>query len=489
MKLNQKTLAVLPSFVRKPRYGRDRVNSSIVHIGVGNFHRAHQAYFLDTLLNNNYTDWSICGMGVKQADSQIYKTLKEQDFLYTLLVKHPDGEIQPQVIGSIMDFIFVPDDPVVAIEKLADLQTKIVSLTITEGGYNFDQNGEFITDNPDIQWDIRHSGAPKTVFGLLAAALKIRMEKDISAFTIVSCDNIQHNGDVTRKMLLSFTSIFDEPLSEWIQSNVCFPNSMVDRITPVTIPSDIELLYRETGIKDNSPVTCEPYIQWVIEDNFSDGRPALEKVGVQFTNDIGSYEKMKIRLLNAGHSLLGMIGLLYGYSTIDEAVNDAGIQKLLRAFMDTEVTPVLGTIDNIDLNEYKDNLIKRFKNPNIKDQLLRICSESSSKLPKFLIPTIWEQLENNGPIRCSALILAAWCHLLAQYEQKENINLFKDDILDVLINNAKISIEDDPMMFLKTASVFGDLVDNYRFTETYLNVLENIRKSGIKKIVNQFAEV
>jgi mannitol 2-dehydrogenase len=488
MKLNQETLAILPSFVRKPLYGRDILNPSIVHIGVGNFHRAHQAFYQDKLLGNNDTDWTICGMGVKLADERVYKTLKEQDFLYTLMVKHPAGKIESRIIGAITDFIFVPDNPIAAIEKLADSRTKIVTLTITEGGYNFNQNGEFITDNPDVAWDIRHLEAPKTVFGLISAALKIRMEENIPAFTIVSCDNIQHNGAVARKMLLSFTNIIDKSLSEWIQANVCFPNSMVDRITPVTNPDDIKRLYEETGIEDSWPVTCEPYIQWVLEDNFSNGRPAWEKVGVQFTTDIEPFEKMKIRLLNAGHSLLGMIGLLYGYTTVDEAVNDSGIQKLLRAFFDTEVTPILGTIENINLNEYKDSLIERFKNPNINDQLTRICSESSAKLPKFLIPTIREQLEMNGPVEYSALILAAWCRLLELHGQEGNNYKFHDEILDVLKKNAKSSAEDDPMMFLQTSSVFGDLVNNARFIATYLNSLENIRKSGIKKIVNHLIE-
>jgi len=488
MKLNQETLAILPSFVRKPWYDRDIVNPSIVHIGVGNFHRTHQAFYQDKLLNNNDTDWTICGMGIRPVDERIYKILKEQDFLYTLMVKHPAGEIESRVIGAITDFIFVPNNPIAAIEKLADSQTKIVTLTITEGGYNFDQNGEFITDNPDVGWDIRHPGAPKTVFGLIAAALKIRMEDNIPAFTIVSCDNIQHNGDVARKMLLSFTNIIDKSLSEWIQANVCFPNSMVDRITPVTNPNDIERLYRETGIEDSWPVTCEPYIQWVLEDNFSNGRPAWEKVGVQFTTDIGPFEKMKIRLLNAGHSLLGMIGLLYGYTTVDEAVNDSDIQKLLRAFFDTEVTPILGAIENINLNEYKDSLIERFKNPNIKDQLTRICSESSAKLPKFLIPTIREQLERNGPVEYSALILAAWCRLLELHGQEGNNYQFHDEMLDILKKNAKSSAEDGPILFLQISNVFGDLVNNDRFVETYLNSLENIRESGIKKIVNQLIE-
>ncbi len=483
MKLNQKNMTLLPSGVQKPIYERAALKQSIVHIGVGGFHRAHQAFYLDELLNKGDTDWAICGMGIKQTDERIYKTLKEQDCLYTLIVKHTGGEIQSRVIGSITDFIFVPEDPTAAIEKLSDPQTKIVTLTITEGGYNFDQNGEFIINNPDIQWDIKNPGVPKTVFGLIAAALKIRMGKNIPAFTVLSCDNIQHNGDVARKMLLSYTGTVDKSLSEWIQVNVCFPNWMVDRITPVTTPKDIELLHSETGIEDVWPVTCEPYIQWVLEDKFSDGRPAWEKVGVQFTTHIDPFEKMKIRLLNAGHSFLGLIGLLYGYETIDQTVNDPDIRKALLAFMDEEVTPVLGEIEGVNLTAYKDSLIERFANPNIKDQLTRICSESSAKLPKFLIPTIREQLEHNGPVNRSTFVLAAWCRLM-ELSGQEGFNYgLRDEMLELLTNNAKLSANDDPLMFISISAVFGELINNERFVNTYLSSIENIRRNGIHKAV------
>jgi mannitol 2-dehydrogenase len=422
-------------------------------------------------------------MGVKPVDKKIFKVLKEQDCLYTLIVKYPDGSVQPQVIGSVTDFIFVPGNPVAAIEKLADPETKIVSLTITEGGYNFDQSGEFIMDNPEILWDLQHPKEPKTVFGLMASALKIRKEKDIPPFTILSCDNIQHNGDVARKMLLSFTRASDESLSEWIEVCVCFPNGMVDRITPVTQPQDIDWLREKYGLEDAWPVTCEPYIQWVLEDNFSNGRPAWEKAGVRFTSNIDPYEKMKIRLLNAGHSFLGFTGLLCGYETIDQTVNDPEIQKALRAFMDEEVTPVLGEIEGIDLTAYKDSLIERFMNPNIKDQLTRICSESSAKLPKFLIPTIREQLERNGPVKRSIFVLAAWCRIMELYGQKGYDYRFGDDMLDQLIDNAKSSVQEDPVRFIKIGSVFGDLINNERFVNTYLSSIENIRKNDFHNVV------
>jgi mannitol 2-dehydrogenase len=485
MKLNQNNLKLLSSGVQATLYNREVLKPFIVHIGVGGFHRAHQAFCLNELLNNGLTDWAICGMGVKPMDKRIYKALKEQDYLYTLIIKHPDGNIRPQVVGAIADYIFVPDSPETAIEKLADPQTKIVSLTITEGGYNFDQNGDFIFDNPDIQWDIHHPNNPKTIFGLLATALKIRMERNIPAFTVLSCDNIRHNGDVVKKMLLSYTDAIDKTLSNRIDANVCFPNSMVDRITPVTTQQDIELLSEKYGIEDACPVTCEPFIQWVLEDNFSCGRPVWEKVGAQFVKDIDPYEKIKLRLLNAGHSFLGFAGSLYGYETIDEAVNNTLIQKCLRTFMDEEVTPLLGKIEGVDLEEYKDNLIERFKNPNIKDQLTRICSESSAKLPKFLIPTVKEQLQNNGPIKYSIIALAAWCRTLELYAKKQYNYPIQDAILTELTQAAVLAAENEPSAFLGITAVFDDLTKQSRLVKEFAKSFNDIRTFGIKAVLTE----
>jgi mannitol 2-dehydrogenase len=489
MKLNKNNLIELSDNIRVPNYIREALTPSIVHIGVGGFHRAHQAFYLDELLNKGLTDWTICGMGIKPTDERIYTALKEQDYLYTLMVKHPNGAIHPRVIGSIVDYIFVLDNPVVAIEKLADPQTKVVSLTITEGGYNFDQTGEFMFDSHDIQWDIIHPEAPKTVFGLLTAALKIRKENNTPAFTILSCDNIQHNGNVARKMLLSFVSKVDAELFRWVETDVCFPNSMVDRITPVTTSQDIDLLQKKYNIEDASPVTCEPFIQWVMEDCFSNGRPAWEAVGVQFVNNIDPFEKMKIRLLNAGHSFLGFTGSLHGYQTINETVNDPLFRSCLRTFMDEEVTPILGTIEGVNLEEYKDNLLRRFANPNIKDQLTRICSESSAKLPKFLLPTIKEQLEKGGPIKYGVFMLAAWCRTLELYATPAYSYPIQDDMLEALTKAAVISVNKDSLAFISIEAIFGDLAKSTRYVEAYQKALSLVRTLEIKEALVKLSEL
>ena len=415
--LNQKNLSQIADRIPVPTFDRSSQKAGIVHIGVGGFHRAHQAFYANEIQEKHDAfEWGICGIGLREGDSKIHDVFKKQDNLYTLLVKHPDGKIEPRIIGSIIDFEIGFDCPKPVLERLSHPDTKIVSLTITEGGYNFNPaTGAFDFENPNIQHELKHPDDPRTVYGFLTAALKIRRDANLPPFTIVSCDNIEHNGDTARKMLLSFVKKQEEALAQWIEKKVCFPNSMVDRITPVTTSTDIAYLEKTYGIKDEWPVTCEPFIQWVVEDNFSNGRPEFEKVGVQFVSDVKPYEKMKLRLLNAGHSVLGILGAIHGYETINACMEDTVFVAFLNAFMDNESTPVLDEVEEINLRDYKNSLMERFANPNIKDSISRICSESSAKLPKFLIPTIQENLIDEGSIEFATLVIAAWCY----YSDKE----------------------------------------------------------------------
>lgn len=350
-------------------------------------------------------------MGLREGDRKMYDALRQQDFLYSLITRFLDGKIETEVIGSIVDFILAVDTSEQAIDKMAAADTKIISLTITEGGYNFNPvTGKFNFDNPGIQYELANPGEPKTVYGFLTAALKKRKANDLPPVTILSCDNIQHNGDMARAMVLAFAERQDPELAQWIAENISFPNTMVDRITPVTTDLDVQYLRETHNIIDEWPVTCEPFIQWVVEDNFCNERPPLEKLGVQFVPDVSPYEKMKIRLLNAGQSVLGIPGAVHGHPTINACMEDPVFAKFMRNFMDKEATPVLDEVEGVNLKKYKDTLEERFANPNIKDSVARICSESSAKLPKFLIPTIWENLEKSGSIKYGTLVLAAWCY-------------------------------------------------------------------------------
>jgi len=484
MYFNSTILSHLPAAVEIPQYNRSKLTAGIVHVGVGSFHRAHQAFYIDKLIAQfGINEWAICGIGILESDREMYKDLENQDFLYTLLVKHPIGKLETRIIGSIVDFIFAPENPLAAIEKLADPDIKIVTLTITEGGYNFnDTTGEFNFENLDIQWDLKNPGYPKTVFGFLAAALKFRKERTLPPFTVQSCDNVQLNGNVARKMLLSFTSQLDVELSNWIAENVTFPNSMVDRITPVTTEADKKLLSEKFGVDDSWPVVCEPFHQWVIEDDFCNGRPDWELVGAQFVMDVRPYEEMKISLLNAGHSVLGLLGALMGYKFIHETVQDDLLVKFLKAFWTDEVIPVLKEVPGIDLNAYTEKLLERFGNPNIRDTVARICSESSAKIPKFLLPTVRKQLKIGGPVKHSVLVLAAWCRYCEGHDEQGKI-LPVEDKMQAILKEKAIASRHDPLVFIKINSIFGDLIESERFVETYSKSINSIYKSGVFKCI------
>ena len=490
VKLNAENLNKFADSVAVPEYDRSIVKADIVHIGVGGFHRAHLAYYVNKLLKGGAAS-ALCGIGLREADSKLHDILKKQDHLYTLMVKHPDGKIEPEVIGSIVDFKMGITDPEPVIARLADADTKIVSLTITEGGYNFNPNtGEFNFDNPDIQRELQHPQDPKTVYGFLTAALKRRRDARLPAFTILICDNIEHNGDMARKMLLAFAEAQDADLATWIAQEVQFPNSMVDRITPVTTLADIETLAQGYGVHDAWPVTCEPFIQWVVEDKFSNGRPAFEKVGVQFVPDVGPYEKMKLRLLNAGHSVLGLLGVLHGHPTINSCMEDETFVTYLRAFMDAEATPILGNIEGIDLESYKDSLIERFANPNIKDSVSRICMESSAKLPKFLIPTIHENLATGGSIKFATLVIAAWCYYNDKGMDRHGHPIQIIDAMGTELHQAAKQTKTDPLAFIRQESLFGNLIRNERFTKLYTEAVHKIYKdTNIKKYMRDMISI
>ncbi|QDV68939.1 Mannitol 2-dehydrogenase [Rosistilla carotiformis] len=474
--LTQQNLDQLPSQIARPTYDRSRLTTGIVHVGVGGFHRAHEAFYTDQLLEaGGDPQWGICGVGLREPDRKMATILRDQDYLYTLIVKRPDGGIETRVIGSIVDFLMGCDDPAAVIDRMADPATKIVSLTITEGGYNVDPaTGEFNASNPDAQHDIDHPLQPRLVFGFMTAAMAKRRQQGLPAFTVQSCDNIQHNGDLTRKMLIGFARLQDPQLADWIEQEVSFPNAMVDRITPVTSDADIDFLRTEFGLDDKWPVACEPFCQWVVEDDFSAGRPDWQDVGVQFVPDVTPYEKMKLRLLNAGHSVLGILGSVFGHETIDQAIDDDLFAQYLRQFFDREATPVLDAVAGIDLDEYKQTLIERFGNPKIRDSLSRIRLESSSKLPVFLIPTIRENLASGGSIRYATLVLAAWCYYSDKQVDRHGKALEITDGLKTELHAAARKTGDDPLAFLKVQSVFGDLAENQRFTKTYADLIDRI---------------
>jgi mannitol 2-dehydrogenase len=479
--LSARTLDEVGDRVPVPSYDRSQLGRGIVHLGVGGFHRAHEAMYVDALLNQGRAqDWGITGVGLLKPDRSMLEVMESQDCLYTLIVKQLDGSTQARVIGAIVDYLYAPDDPHAVLERMTDPTTRIVSLTITEGGYHVNQsNGSFDDSDPGIRADIAAEGMPTTAFGFITEALARRRTAGTEPFAVMSCDNIQGNGTVARDMITAFATLRDPELGAWIGEHVAFPNSMVDRITPVTTDADRELLSREYGVDDGWPVVCEEFAQWALEDHFPLGRPEFERVGVQVVADVEPYELMKLRLLNASHQALCYLGYLSGYRYAHEVCSDPLFTDFLLAYMDHEATPTLAPVPGVDLDAYKHQLIERFANPEIKDTLARLCAESSDRIPKWLVPVIQHQLAHGGEMRRSALVVAAWARYAEGVDESGHPIEVVDRRKEQLMERARRQ-RDEPLAFLEDPDLFADLRDQPRFTEEYLAALESLHSHGAR---------
>ncbi len=471
-----------------PGYAREGLNAGIVHFGVGGFHRAHHAMFVDRLLNaGNGAGWAICGAGVMPVDLRMRDVLRDQQGMYMLVLRYSDGHEEARIIGSIIDFLYAPDDPERLLEKLAAPETRIVSLTITEGGYNFHAvTGEFDADNPAVRAELESRAMPTTVFGFVVEALRRRRERGVTPFTIMSCDNIQGNGHVARRSFTAFARLRDSRLADWIDDNVRFPNSMVDRITPVTTPEDIEAIRRNFGIRDEWPVVCEPFEQWVLEDDFATGRPAYETVGVQLVGDVEPYELMKLRLLNGGHQALAYFAALAGYHYVHDAAQDPDFAAMLQRYMAEEATPTLHPVPGIDLNDYRASLIERFSNAYVRDTVARLAMETSDRIPKFILPVVVAQLAAGRSIELCAAVVASWARY-AEGAADDGTPITVVDRLHDQVVRAAVNQANDPLSFLRMSDFFGDLVDQEAFTVPYLHTLQALRDHGARAVVSALA--
>jgi mannitol 2-dehydrogenase len=479
--LSSSTLSTLGQHLPIPAYQRAGTVPGIVHFGVGAFHRAHQAMYHDRLMNDGLAmDWGICGVGVMPADLRMKEALVAQDGLYTLVVKHPDGTYEPRIIGSIVEYLFAPDDPERVIEAMATPSTRIVSLTVTEGGYNIHHvTGEFDSANPAVNADLQPGATPRTTFGFVTEALRRRRNRGVAPFTVMSADNLQGNGDLAHRVFSAFARRRDPELADWIDREVQFPNSMVDRITPVTTEADRELVRERFGVEDKWPVVCEPFTQWVLEDSFSDGRPPYEDAGVQVVDDVGPYELMKLRLLNASHQALCYFGYLCGYRLVHDAAQDPLFRTFLLQYMDKEATPTLSPVPGVDLDEYKHTLIERFSNPEVRDTIARLCAESSDRIPKWLLPVIREQISQGGEISRSAAVVASWARYAEGIDEQgqpiEVVDPLKEKLKALAARN-----REDPDAFIANRQVFGDLVDDKRFVVAYRSALTSLHERGAR---------
>ena len=486
--LNAENLSALPDDLPVPTYDRSRLRTGIVHFGVGGFHRAHEAMYLDRLMNAGQAlDWAICGVGVMPADRRMREALGAQDGLYTLVVKAPDGTLDARVVGSIKEYLFAPDDPAAVVDKMASPEVRIVSLTVTEGGYNFNAvTGEFDADNPDVRHDLRPGAAPRTVFGLITAALRLRRDRGLPPFTVMSCDNIQGNGDAARRSFVAYAMLLDPELAVYVEQSVHFPNSMVDRITPVTTDDDRDDVRKHFGVDDAWPVVCEPFTQWVLEDSFGAGRPPFEEAGVQVVADVEPYELMKLRLLNASHQALCYFGYLAGYRLVHDVAQDPLFAGFLLAYMEREATPTLEPVPGVDLLDYRHRLIDRFSNSQVKDTVARLCAESSDRIPKWVLPVIRHNLDSGGDIIRATAVVASWARYAeGTDEQGEPIEVV-DRLRDTLTAAARRQ-RAEPLAFIENREVFGDLVDNERFVSAYRSVLSSLHHKGARATLEDLA--
>lgn len=476
--LSSAALPALAASVSTPGYDRGEVTVGVVHIGVGGFHRAHQAVYLDRLMEaTGELGWGICGVGVLPGDEAMKEALGAQDQLYSVVEKHSDGTQSVRVVGSIVAYLFAPDDAEAVVERMAAAQTRIVSLTITEGGYDVD--GE--------DADVAHATAPPTAFGLIVEALRRRRERDLAPFTVVSCDNVPGNGKLARDRVTAFARRRDPELAAWLEEAGRFPSSMVDRITPATTHEDRAELAERHGVQDRWPVVCEPYLQWVLEDDFAAGRPPLEAVGVQVVDDVEPYELMKLRLLNASHQALGYLAYLCGHRLVHEAAQDPLLREFVLGYMDEEATPTLAPVPGIDLEEYKRTLLERFANPEVRDTVARLCAYSSDRIPAFLLPVVRRQLEEGGEIRRCATVVAAWARYAEGVDEEGEPIEVVDARAEALTERARRGRE-DPEAFLADPELFGDLAEDERFVAAFREALAALHEHGARTALATLTE-
>jgi mannitol 2-dehydrogenase len=368
--------------------------------------------------------------------------------------------------------------------KIADKSIRIITLTITEGGYNMEKStGEFILDDPTIQHDLQNPLSPKTVFGFIAEGLRRRKVLGNGPITILSCDNLQHNGNTARKAFCTFFKAQDEELAAWVAENVTFPNSMVDRITPATRPEDIVRLNEKNGTEDKAPVYCEDFIQWVIEDNFIAGRPAWESVGAEFTDDVTAYENMKLSLLNASHTLLSYPSFLSGYRKVDDAMHDERIAKFVRVFMDEDITPYVPAPGNTDLELYKQTLVERFGNRSVSDQVARLCFDGISKFPVYVMPNLIKMIADGAELKRVAYLIAAYRHYL-KYKVDDKGASFEVAEPWLTAEDEALIASDNPVDFLGLSAFSStDLKASQAFVELYLQMVSDIKQQGAMPVL------
>ncbi len=467
-----------------PNYDRAMLTPGIVHFGIGNFHRAHQAVYLDRLFSMGRDhDFGIVGAGVMAGDQKMRDALMGQDYLTTVVEQSAD-ESAARVTAPITGFLPVGDTTAI-LAQLTDPATRIVSLTVTEGGYFIDSSGVFNPQHPDIAHDGKNPDAPRTVFGLIAAALSARRASGTPAFTVMCCDNIPHNGSVTRSAVVGTAQLYDADLANWIAGEVSFPNAMVDRITPATSERERRLCAEKFGIADAWPVFCEDFTQWVLEDDFPAGRPALEEVGVEFVDDVTSYELMKIRILNGGHAVIAYPAGLLGITYVHEAMAHPLIAGFLAKITREEIIPTVPPVPNTSLTDYAALIETRCANPKIGDTVRRLCLDGSNRQPKFIVPTLADRIAAGQSITGLALKSALWCRYCVGETETGEVIAPNDPNWERLQSVAQAA-QTDPSAWLGLSEIYGALGSAPIFRDRFATALAALKDSGVEATLQRY---
>ncbi|QAR45631.1 fructuronate reductase [Kosakonia cowanii] len=478
--------AMLPASVQQPQYDRSQLRSRIVHFGFGAFHRAHQALLTDRVLNAQGGDWGICEISLFSGDV-LMSQLREQEHLYTVLEKGADGN-KPIIIGAVNECLNAKLDTLAAIiEKFCEPQVAIVSLTITEKGYCIDPaSGELDLTQPRIEHDLKYPHEPHSAPGILVEALHRRRERGLPPFTVLSCDNIPDNGHVVKNAVLGMAQTRSPELAQWIAEHVSFPATMVDRIVPAATDESLAEIADVIGVFDPCAISCEPFIQWVIEDNFVAGRPAWETAGVQLVEDVQPWEQMKLRMLNGSHSFLAYLGYLAGFAHINECMQDAAFREAARQLMLNEQAPTL-RIKGVNLNAYADSLLERFANPALKHRTWQIAMDGSQKLPQRLLDGIRIHLQRQSDWPLLALGVAGWMRYVSGVDDAGETIDIRDPLADKIRAIVETSSSDERVTALLTLKeIFGnDLPHNPVFVDAVSQAWHAIETLGAHGAVQQ----
>jgi mannitol 2-dehydrogenase len=485
LQLSNATLTRIPADVRVPSYDRSRLTAGIVHFGLGNFHRAHQAWYLHRLMDQGLAhDWAIIGAGVREPDAAQRERLLAQDCLTTLIELDPAG-ISAEITGSMIGFVPVEPGNAALIAQMSDPAIRIIALTVTEGGYFTRPDGSFDAEHADIQHDAAHPASPRTAFGAMIAALKLRREKGVGPFTCLSCDNLQGNGTVLRETVVSLARLSDADLADWIDRNCSFPNSMVDCIVPATGPKELSLVKDRYSIDDKAPVTHENFRQWVIEDNFCAGRPDWDKVGATFSDRVHDYETMKLRILNAGHQLLANAGELLSVETISGCMGHDAIRHFFAKVQREEIAPQVEPVPGMTPSQYIELIDQRFSNPEIVDTTRRVAFDGSSRHPGFLHPMIRERLASDESIEGLTLAEALWARMCVG-TREDGTAIAPNDPNWTTLTAAADAAQSDPNAWIRQEEIYGDLASNTRFAETFSRWLRLIQTKGTEATLQAF---